>query len=253
MSKYAIKDSANLIIKDKSTGKIFLYADYANTTSNEWSGDSVYAKAKGVNAIRFDGARQGFLNTSFEVWDIKMLAMLAGQDWVEGSHEYMKREVLTVTTGNKVTLTKTPVAGSLSVFHLHADGYSNGVEMLSGTPDTTEDTYSLAGSEVTLNATSCPVGSQVIVYYLTLTAATKRQLTFRFDKYPGSYEIWADTMMVEQTTGVADFIQVHYPNAKPQANCTISMDASNVSNFEIKFDLFPDANGDMATYTEIDD
>jgi hypothetical protein len=60
-------------------------------------------------------------------------------------------------------------------------------------------------------------------------------------------------MMVEQTTGVADFIQVHYPNAKPQANCTISMDASNVSNFEIKFDLFANADGDMATYTEIDD
>jgi hypothetical protein len=251
MSKYGIKDSANLIIKNKTTGKIFAYADYANTTSNEWSGDSVYARAKGVNAIRFDGNRAGTLSTNFEVFDLKFLAMMAGSDWIEGSHEFMKRQILTVSATNTVTLEKDPIEGSVSVFLLDSDGYSNGEELTVGTPASTIKTYSIAEKVITLNATTNPSGSQVIVYYLTLTEATKKQLAFRFDKYPTNFEIWADTMMVEQTTGVADYIQIHYPNAKPQANCTITMDATNVSSFDIVFDLFPDANGDMALYTEI--
>jgi hypothetical protein len=249
---FGIKDAANLTIKKKSDGSVFLYTPYSNVTTNEWSADSVYTKAKGVNSIRWDTGRTGSFKADMENFDLKVLAMLAGNDWVIGSTEVLKREKLTVDATNKITLTQTPVAGSLSVFTLESDMVSHKEEMESGTPATTPKTYSLSGKDVTLNATTCPAGTEMVVYYMYLTGETAKQLKFTFDKYPESFEIFADSMLREKETGVDSFIQIHYPNCKPQSNFTITMDSASPTNLSITFDLFPNGDGDMATYTTIE-
>lgn len=249
---FGIKDAANLTIKKKSDGKVFIYTPYANVTTNEWSADSVYSKAKGVDGIRWDTGRKGSFQCDMEEFDIRVLSMLAGSDWVTGSTDVLKREVLTVDATNKITLTETPVAGSLAVFTLESDLVTNKDEMTEGTPATTPKTYSLTGKSVTLNATTCPQGTKMVVYYMYMTVETAKKLEFRFDKYPESFSIVADTMMREKFTGVDKFIQIHYPNCKPQSNFTITMDSSNPTNLQLKFDLAADENGDMATYTYIE-
>lgn len=49
---YGIKDAANLHVYSQATGKPVLYADYAKTSSIDFTADSVYAYNKTTKAIR---------------------------------------------------------------------------------------------------------------------------------------------------------------------------------------------------------
>lgn len=247
---YGIKDAANLTVINKSTGKVFLYTPYANTTTNEWTSSQTYANAKGSRAIRWDHDKQSTLVVNMEVFDLKWLAMLAGSNWETGAADIFKREVLVASSG-KLTLAAAPKAGSLSVYKLAVDNVSHGDEQLPGTPATDEDTYSISAQELTLNAASAPDGAKFVVYYQTASAATASKISFKAEKYPESYEIIADAMIRSKETGVDEYVQMRFGNTRPIPNFTITMDAANVSSLEITFDVFADEHGDHATYTAI--
>lgn len=245
---FGIKDAANLTIKNKTDKKIFLYADYATATTNEWTSENVYAKSKNVNAIRWDYGKTGSLKLSFEIFDLKFLSMLAGSDFVTGATDISVREVFTVSTGNKITLGSTPKTGSLLIYTLDEDGLTNIKEQVLGTPASTQDTYSISSLEVTLNATSCPVGSKVVAYYIKTSTATAKTLTVNADKFSKNFEIVADTL-IRATDGDDQFVQITYLNAKPKSNWSITMSASDITTLEIEFDLLKDSSSsDMATY-----
>ncbi len=235
---YGIKDAANLYIKNKADGKMFLYTPYANVTTNEWSADRVYAMAKGVRAIGWDHNKESTLTVESEVFDLKWLAMMAGSDWVEGSTDVLRREVVTTDELGAATLTGTPVADSISVFELDADGVSHKLEI--------ED-VTVTGSEITATGAN---NKKLAVYYME-SVAEARQLTFRFDKYPANFEIFGDVMITPKTGGKKEFVQMHWGNTKPQNNFTITLDSTNPTNLSITFDILPDENGAMATYTHI--
>ena len=76
---------------------------------------------------------------------------------------YPEKEVLTTSATNQVTLSQTP--GSIVGVWLSADGVTKGTEQVAGNPSTTEGTYSLSGSVITLNAVSAPENALVIVEY----------------------------------------------------------------------------------------
>lgn len=249
---YGIKDAANLIVKRKKDGKIILSADYANVSTNEWTSDRVYANAKGVQAIAWDANKKGTFSAEMEVFDLKWLAMLAGSDFVEGVTSILVKEILTIGTGNKASITDAAKVGSLSVYLLESDLISHGDEQIAGTPATTANTYSISVKELTFHATTCPVGTKLVAYYMKDTDDKAQSLEIRFDKYPENYEIYADTMMRAKETGDDSFIQIKYANCKPKSNFTISMDVNNVTKITAEFDLFPDATGSMATYVKID-
>ena len=46
-------------------------------------------------------------------------------------------------------------------------------------------------------------------------------------------------MMKERDTGRNELIQIHYLNAKPQSNLSLTMSANEPTNFNVVFDLIP--------------
>lgn len=235
---FGIKDAANLFIKKKSDGKMFLYTPYANVTTNEWTADQVEARAKGVRAIIWNHNKQSTLNVECEVFEMKWLAMMAGSDWITGSTEVLRREVVTTDELGAATLSGTPVENSLSVFELGSDGVSFDSEVEGAT---------VSGNELTITDL---VNTKIVVFYMEAVENAKK-LTFKFDKYPENFEIFGDVMITPKDGGNPEFVQMHWGNAKPQSNFTITLDAANPTNLSITFDLLPDENGDMATYTHI--
>lgn len=243
MSIYGIKDSANFTIKYKSgtnKGKIFAYADYATTTTNEWSSDQVYARSKDVNAIRWDYNKNSTLAVDMEIFDLRWIAMLAGTDIVEGSKDILKREVLTLDATKKASIKGTPVTGSLSVFKLEDDGLTNGDEL------TADTGYTISTKEITV--TNGAKGDRIVVFYMESVADAK-SFTIEANKFPENFEIFADTM-IRKTDGEDEFVQIHYLNVKPQSAFTITMDASAITTLSVTFDVLKDtASSDMAEYT----
>ena len=158
---YGIKDSANLLVKYKSgtnKGKIFAYADYATVSTNEWTSENVFARSKNVNAIRWDYNRQSTLAVDMEIFDLKWIAMLAGTDIASGAKNVLKREVLTLDSDKKATMTGTATTGSLSVFKLENDGVTNGDEIVVTTG------YTI--SEKAITVTGGAKGDKIVVYYI---------------------------------------------------------------------------------------
>ena len=240
-----IKDSANFTIKYESganKGKVFLYADYATVSTNEWTSEQVYAKSKNVNAIRWDYGRASTLKTDMEIFDLKWIAMLFGTDFVSGSKDILKREVLTLDSTKKATMNGTAVTGSLSVYTLDDDGISNlkELELTSG--------YTINEKEITVSAEAAKEGDKIAVFYLENKTSVKT-LTINADKYPENFEIFADTMIRNQG-GDDEFVQIHYLNLKPKSQFTLTLDASNITTLSVEFDILKDtASSDMAEYT----
>jgi hypothetical protein len=245
MNIYGIKDSANLTVKYKAgtnKDKIFLYSNYATVSTNEWTSEQVYARSKNVNAIRWDYNRQSTLKVDMEIFDLKWIAMLFGTEFVSGSADILKREVLEISD-NKATMTGTAKTGSLSVYVLDEDGLTNVKELTAG-DSAGEDKYAIADKVITTSG----VTGKIAVYYLEESKDAKT-MTISADKFPENFVVVGDTM-IRGTDGKDEFVQITYLNVKPKSNFTLTMDASNITTVSVEFDVLKDtASSDMATYT----
>lgn len=248
---YGIKDACNVILKKKSTGKVDLFLDYINDFTLDFKADTVYAMKKGVKAVAWDKNREGSMKWSMELIDLKMVSILLGSDFLVGTTSISKKEILTVTTA-QATLATAPKSGSLAIYTLDVDNISHLVEQTVGTPASSPNTYSLAGTQITLNATSCPDGTKIVCYYLVDSVATAKKFDVKIDKYPVNYEVYATSQMKAQATGDNDFVEIHIGNCKPKSNLTLSFTSDNPSKFDIEWDLLADENNNLCSFTIIE-
>lgn len=258
MNLKGIKDSANFTLKRKEAGgvkKTVLYAPYATETTISLSSDQVYVMKKNVRAIRFDTAKEGTLTATAELIDLTFLPVLLGGDWEDGIRDVITREVLTVT-GGKVTLPSAPLTGTLEIFQLEDDLNSHKVEIKVGDPLTKENEYSITGLEVSLNATSQPDGTNLVVYYIPETyVGTGKHFVVESQKEPANYEIYGDTM-VRDENGIDSFFHFFAPNAKPQSALELTLSADGVANISMTFDLlegvFSDKKRGLLEFISVD-
>ena len=373
MPVYGMKDASNLILLDKATGLPALYINYANATTAEFSADSVYATAKGANAIRWDQARNGTLTIDTELFDLGLLAMTMGSDIEEGSAEVFQRrdavldssfavsigsglgvvpESLSVVKLNSIqdtehsgeplfnqSASEANLPGQVKALNVaandvvanisfnrvnNASGYkifrdntevastqqnsytdnsltpgtkykytvvayndfgdgpasavveattaAKGVKDTSTytatqeaiaqsatnkgavvTPDASATTYSYSGGTLTFN--NANVGDAYAIYYMEEVQGA-RTLTISADKFAGAYEIYADARIRPRDGGADELVYIHYFNARPQSNFTLTQSATDPTSLSIIFDLFPeqtrDANGEVVeTLAEI--
>mgnify|MGYP007069471864 CR=1 FL=1 len=246
---YGMKDSANFTIVRKSTGKPILRVDYAVSSENNWSTEQIFAMNKSTRQIRWDYNKQSTVKASMEIFDLKWLSLLTGSDFVTGATNILATELLTVNGSNQVTLAATPVSGSLTIFTVQADNLTHIDEQTLGVPATTQNTYSITGTAVTFNATSCPSGTVVRVYYLKASAVTASTMTISSNVFPYNVELYLDAM-IKDINGDDKFMQVYYPNAKAKGNFTLTMSANAITKLDIEFDILKDSDTDtMGTCT----
>lgn len=365
MPVYGMKDASNLILLDKATGLPALYINYANASTAEFTADSVYATAKGANAIRWDNARNGTLTIDTELFDLGLLAMVMGSNIDEGSADIFQRRdavldsSLAVSIGSGLgvvpesisvvklnSLQDTEHAGeplfnqsaseanlpaqvkSLSVsvndtvanitfnrvnnaagYTIFRDGieiaetqqnsysdsdltpetpyeyyvvayndfgdgpasavveattaedgvtettaYTANQEAIAAAatnvgsviaPDSSATTYSYSGGTLTFN--NANPGEAYAIYYMEEVQGA-RTLTIGANQFAGAYEIYADARIRPRDGGADELIYIHYFNARPQSNFTLTQSATDPTSLSIVFDLFPeqttDANGD---------
>src|SRR5690625_4698127 len=118
------------------------------TSGLETSGETVYARGGFGNPklVGFSGDRETALTPQDAIFDNKSLAMLTGNDLVEGAHEIAKfDEGVTVEDNTDIifTLKATPVGG-VTVFQREPDG-TLGVEIDS-------DDYNVVGKEIVFDS-----------------------------------------------------------------------------------------------------
>lgn len=242
---YGLKDCANMQVISKADGKRKLYADYARTSTIEFTSESVYAHKKTTRAVRWDTNREGTFNTSFEVFSMDIIAMLFGKELAAGSIPFIKREIFEVK-GGAVTLAKAPNAGSVQVYTVEEKDKTALVSMLDA-----DTAYTIADATITINeGAGVADGSYIAVFYAVDTPVK----TFTVDdvSFPGGYEIIGDTA-IRDTDQNDTFVQFQLLNVKPQSNVTLTMSAEDVATIEINWDIMADANGNMMTWAQIEE
>lgn len=148
--------------------------------------------------------------------------MLFGTSLSSSTKSVAKMEVLDVQAGGAgASLSATPKAGSLSIF-LTTDGVAFTTEQTAGTPASTPNTYSLAGTTLTFSATTFASAGKVIAFYLL--DSTVNNFTVNNVSFPGGYKIYADAYLRGTDQG-DKYVQYQLLNVKPKSNVSLSMDA----------------------------
>lgn len=106
------REVCDLIFEDYATKTPFLNMDYANVSTTEITGETVFAYGgKGhPKRVAFSGERGGTLTIETQMQSFKLYQLLTGGD-MSKSAKFMVREELTTAEGGAVTLAETPASG----------------------------------------------------------------------------------------------------------------------------------------------
>ena len=221
--RFGMKEVCDVTFVDLSNNKPVLFLDTLKMTTVENKAETSYARGGHGNPkiLGWDFNREATLTIQDALLSPTSLSLLAGNDVSIGSKNIDFREVLIVSSPNTVTLSHTPVG--ITGIYLTQDGYEHGAEQTAGTPATTENQYSIAAKVVTFNATSCPAGSKIIVYYTFASSADTHTVTISADKFPGYYKIIGDTVVRNESTGEDEPFQLVVAKAKMKADFTLTL------------------------------
>lgn len=205
-STMANREVCDLIFVDYSSKKPFLNLDFANTTTTELTGETMFAYGgKGhPKKVSFAGEKGGTLTIETQMQSAKLWQMITGGD-VKQDAKYVKREVLTVTEG-KVTLTDTPAIGAdIAVYAADDD---------CGTPLTA----TAADKVVTITGAS---GNQVIVYYVKEVSTDVKRINIKSTSFPKAFTVYGDTYMKTEDDDILPYRMIAY-KCVPQSTMSLS-------------------------------
>jgi len=196
--------------------------------------------------LSLDHSKECTFTLEMPLVDLSFLAMLTGKDLDIGAFNVPKRNVLTASAGNTITISATPIAGSLRLWLLEGDR-DYGTEQTAGTPASTVNTYSISGRVITLNATTAPENTKIAVEFLYASAATTRTVHFTADKFPIYVTIDGWGRATDQVTGVERDTVFIIKKAKPKNDFTITQKSTEATMLTMVFDLYTvdeDVDGD---------
>ena len=222
MSKFGIKEVADVIFFDIATGKPVLFFDTLKTSSIENASETTDATGGRGNAklMTWNYSRTATLQMQDALLSLESMAVLAGTEVVAGTTLY-KREKLAVKT-NTATLSETP-SESTKVTIVDKDGKEVSAARVLGTSVTALD------GQTTVSA-----------YYEYKAPSSAKTVKFVSDKFPGAYRVIGDTIVRDNATGKDRVAQFMIPKAQLQAGFTFTMDAENVSTFDFNLDILRD-------------
>ncbi|QWU13402.1 hypothetical protein SAMN04487895_10368 [Paenibacillus sophorae] len=237
LGRYGSRNNLNLQIFDFVSSTPIMTFDYATTTTNEFTGETVYARGGDGNPrrISWSGDKDSTLAVETQVFTLQHLAMLAGEPIEKGAQNIYKSQVVTVESdgsgGKKITLSKAPINGTESV---KVFSYVNGII---SEPQTVSN---VTGKDVTLDsASTIQVGQDVEVYY-QFTAANAAKLSYTSKGFPGYVWIAGDTLYADEKAGDVVAVQQVFRKAKLQPNFTVTYSPTgDPSSLSLTFDLFP--------------
>lgn len=154
---------------DRSTGEVIVSVDQLSEASLECGGEQVFATdALGQNIAAFDRSKSATLTASNAILNFGLMAAQLGSDKVVATADSKivspAFELIDVTDATKVTLSATPVEGSLKyIYSTHDDKSKNAQYALAAAASETE--FALNGQEITLPTDAFQVGDMVAVWY----------------------------------------------------------------------------------------
>ncbi len=227
------REVCDLIFVDYSTKKPFLNLDFANVSTTELTGESVFAYGgKGhPKRVQFAGEKGGTLTIETQMQTVKLWQLVTGGEVSKSAKFVTRVESIVGEDGTTITLTDAPVAGSVVVY---ADGDDCGTEL----PCTVAD------KTVTLT-TALTKDAKVIVYYMKEVDGGVQRVNIKSTSFPKNFIVYGDTVMKTEDNEVLPYKMTAYKVA-PQSSMSLSFSNNgDPGAITITCDLMADADDNM--------
>lgn len=227
----AVREVCNLIFCDYKSKKPFLNVDFANTTTTELTGESMYAYGGHGHPKRivFYGERGGTIAFETQIQPFKLYSLMSGAE-IESSAQFIKREVLTAASG-VLTLTSAPVSGSVNVFAAD-DDCGTALEVT-----TSEKTVTITDASSS--------NAEYIVYYVESISTGVKKLNIKATTFPKYFTAYAETLNKTEDNELVPYKMVAYKCA-PQSTMSLSFSSSGEpASLTVTCDLLTDDGGNL--------
>lgn len=230
-------------IRDLKTKTPFLNFDTANTTTAGITGDSVYARAKGVNRIPFPNPIQGTMTIEAQVYPFKLFALFS-DGTIESDAAQPVHTTIKCTTAGSLPIAVT--GGTIvdgTVFVFPAGDYGDEDKLIAGTYATNTFTATTAAD---IEADE----EYEVAFVVTRTSGVKR-VAFNNKKMPRDYFITMSTLDKDEEGTLTPFLMTAY-KAYIQRTFELSFSSDgDPATVTMNFDLMEDKDGNFFDMTEI--
>lgn len=234
----ANREVADMIFQDYKTKKPFLYVDYANTSSQELTGETVYAYGgKGhPKKVSFSGDKGGTLTIETQIQTPKLWEMMSGGTGSTTAN-VMKKVNATIGGTNTITLDTedTLTKGQVWVYDATDTNLETALEVTSV-------------SAQTITLASGTENDPVIVFYTTQKTDVYN-INIKATSFPRAFTVYGDTYMKTTDDDILPYLFKAY-KAVPQP--TMSLAFSNngdPATVTITCDLLVDDDGNLLDLT----
>ncbi len=231
----ANRQCCDLDIRDYKTKAPWMFADFCNTTTMGFSSESTYANKKGQKCIKFDNPLDGTIAMTFQVHPFKVYAMLSDGE-IETSAVIARKETITAAADGSITVSNTPMAGTLYVYA--EDDF--GGTAIEGT---------LSGS--TFTADSIKTDSVYTVAYLEEKTSGVQKVSFNNKKIPKNFYIQMSTLDKNENGELVP-VKITAYKASPQRNLELSFSSDgDPAEITITCDALVDDDGNVLDMIEL--
>ena len=233
-SNMANREVCDLIFVDYATKKPFLNLDFANVSTTELTGESVFAYGgKGhPKRVQFAGEKGGTLTIETQIQSVKLWQLITGGVVSKSAKFVVRDDTKTVgADGKGITLDDAPVAGSVVVYKADDDC---GAEL----PCTITD------KAITLT-NALTEGDKVIVYYMKEVTDKIQKINIKSTSFPKNFIVYGDTIMKTEDDEVLPMKLTAYKVA-PQSNMSLSFSNNgDPAALTITCDLMADSDDNI--------
>ena len=111
----ANRECCDLDIRDYYTKAHILKLDFCNTTTYNFTSNSIYVRRNGARYFRIDAPVKGNIDITFQVHPFKVYSLLNGGQILTDAL-LVRRENITASVDGKLTLQHSPIMGSVFVY-----------------------------------------------------------------------------------------------------------------------------------------
>ena len=235
------REVCDLIFVDYSTKKPFMNLDFANVTTTELTGESVFAYGgKGhPKRVQFAGERGGTMTIETQIQTARLWQLITGGEVSKSAKFVTRVETAVDENGTSITLADAPVAGSVAVY---AEGDDCGEELA----------CTVADKVVTLT-TAVTGSSSVIVYYMKEVTDKVERINIKSTSFPKNFVVYGDTVMKTEDDEILPYKLTAYKVA-PQGNLSLSFSNSgDPGSVTITCDLLADGDDNILDLIPIEE
>lgn len=229
----ANREVCDLIFVDYATKKPFMNLDFANVSTTELTGESLFAYGgKGhPKRVQFSGEKGGTLTIETQMQTVKLWQLITGGEISKSAKFITRMEAVTDDAGTSIALSDTPVPGSVVVYTADDDCGSD-LEC------------TVANKTITL-ASALAGGSKVIVYFMKEVTTGVQRINIKSTSFPKNFIVYGDTVMKTENDELLPYKLTAYKVA-PQSNMSLSFSNSgDPGTITITCDLMADDNDNI--------